>query len=58
FPIEMPKHYYNNDDPQQGIAVRWRAHAHLLFKNWLNYYVYQATPFDPKEIERLNELKC
>jgi homoserine O-succinyltransferase len=57
-PIEMPKHYYNNDDPQQGIAVRWRAHAHLLFKNWLNYYVYQSTPFDPKGIERLNELKC
>jgi len=57
-PIEMPKNYYHNDDPGQGIAVRWRGHAHLLFKNWLNYYVYQATPFDPKEIEQLNELKC
>lgn len=57
-PIEMPKNYYKNDSPQQGIAVRWRAHAHLLFKNWLNYYVYQATPFDLKEIETLNELKC
>ena len=57
-PIEMPKNYYNNDDPQQGIAVRWRAHAHLLFKNWLNYYVYQATPFHPEEIENLNEIKC
>jgi homoserine O-succinyltransferase len=55
-PIEMPKHYYRNDDPEQGIAVRWRAHAHLLFKNWLNYYVYQATPFDPKEIENLDSL--
>ena len=55
---EIPKNYYNYDDPQRGIAVRWRAHAHLLFKNWLNYYVYQATPFDPEEIEDLNELKC
>jgi homoserine O-succinyltransferase len=55
-PIEMPKNYYYGDDPQRGVAVRWRAHAHLLFKNWLNYYVYQATPFDPKEIELLNEL--
>ncbi|MDR2682393.1 MAG: homoserine O-succinyltransferase, partial [Dysgonamonadaceae bacterium] len=55
-PIEMPKNYYNGDNPQQGIAVRWRAHAHLLFKNWLNYYVYQATPFDPKKIEGMNEL--
>jgi len=54
----MPKNYYHSDDLQQGIAVRWRAHAHLLFKNWLNYYVYQATPFDPEEIERLGELKC
>jgi homoserine O-succinyltransferase len=57
-PIDLPKHYYYNDDPQQGIAVRWRAHAHLLFKNWLNYYVYQATAFDPKEIENIGELRC
>jgi homoserine O-succinyltransferase len=57
-PIEIPKNYYHNNDPQQGIAVRWRAHAHLLFKNWLNYYVYQATAFDPRDIESLNELKC
>ncbi|MDR1526778.1 MAG: homoserine O-succinyltransferase [Dysgonamonadaceae bacterium] len=56
-PIEMPKNYYHDDDPQRGIAVRWRAHAHLLFKNWLNYYVYQATPFDPKEIETMSELR-
>jgi homoserine O-succinyltransferase len=56
-PIEIPKNYYYNDDPQQGVAVRWRAHAHLLFKNWLNYYVYQATPFESKEIEFLSDLK-
>ncbi|MDR2843742.1 MAG: homoserine O-succinyltransferase [Candidatus Symbiothrix sp.] len=55
-PIEIPKNYYKNDDPAEGIIVTWRAHAHLLFKNWLNYYVYQATPFDPKAIENLTEL--
>ena len=43
-PIEMPKHYYRNDDPSQPPLVTWRSHANLLFNNWLNYYVYQATP--------------
>ncbi len=56
-PIEIPVNYYKDNDPQKGISVKWRAHAHLLFKNWLNYYVYQATPFDPKEIEALGDLK-
>jgi len=55
-PIEIPANYYIDNDAQKGISVRWRAHAHLMFKNWLNYYVYQATPFDPKEIENLGEL--
>lgn len=45
-PIKMPKNYYVNDDPDQGVVVRWRAHANLLFTNWLNYYVYQETPYD------------
>jgi homoserine O-succinyltransferase len=54
--IEMPKNYYNANDPQRGIAVRWRAHAHLLFKNWLNYYVYQSTPYNPEEIEFLGDI--
>jgi len=57
-PIEMPKNYYNGDNPQKGIAVRWRAHAHLLFKNWLNYYVYQETPFEAGGIVGLGELRC
>ena len=57
-PIRLPENYYKEDDPQQGISVRWRAHAHLLFKNWLNYYVYQATPFKPEEIEKLGNLMC
>ena len=38
-PIEMPQHYYRNDDPSQSPVVRWRGHANLLFNNWLNYYV-------------------
>ena len=45
-PIDMPKNYYRNDDPEQGPLVRWRSTANLLFSNWLNYYVYQVTPYD------------
>jgi len=43
--ISIPKNYYPGDDPSQPPVVRWRAHAHLFFSNWLNY-VYQETPFD------------
>ena len=49
-PIEKPRNYYIDDDPEKGPAVRWRAHANLLFTNWLNYYVYQTTPFDINQI--------
>ena len=48
--IEVPKHYYRNDDPDQSVLFRWRGHGSLLFSNWLNYFVYQETPFD---LERL-----
>jgi homoserine O-succinyltransferase len=48
--IEIPKNYYPDDDPSQTPVVRWRAHAHLFFNNWLNY-VYQGTPFDLQELE-------
>ncbi len=48
--IEMPKHYYRNDDPMQKPFVRWKSHANLLFSNWLNYYVYQETPYNLDEI--------
>ncbi|QQZ08928.1 homoserine O-acetyltransferase MetA [Heyndrickxia vini] len=41
----MPKHYFPNDDPNEKPKHKWRAHAHLLFSNWLNYYVYQQTPY-------------
>jgi homoserine O-succinyltransferase/O-acetyltransferase len=49
-PIHVPKNYYPNDDPSKTPHVRWRGHANLLYANWLNYYVYQVTPFDPKDI--------
>jgi homoserine O-succinyltransferase len=45
-PIEIPKNYFPNDDPTQPPEVRWRGHANLLYVNWLNYYVYQETPYD------------
>lgn len=44
--IAIPKNYFPNDDPSQPPVVNWRAHANLLFSNWLNYYVYQETPYD------------
>lgn len=44
--VEIPRNYYPNDDPSRQPIVLWRAHANLLFSNWLNYYVYQETPFD------------
>ena len=50
-PIEMPKHYYRDDDPAQPPLVTWRGHANLLFNNWLNYYVYQATPYRLEDIK-------
>ena len=45
-PIEMPENYYKNNDPNNEPVVRWRAHGSLLFINWLNYFVYQSTPYD------------
>ncbi len=44
--IALPKNYYPGDDPSKEPYVRWRGHANLLFCNWLNYYVYQETPYD------------
>ncbi len=45
-PIAVPRNYFPGDDPSRPPLVTWRSHAHLLYANWLNYYVYQATPFD------------
>ena len=51
-PIQVPAHYYPNDDDTQPPMVRWRGHANLLFSNWLNYFVYQTTPYDIMTIGR------
>lgn len=51
-PIQVPRHYFPGDDPDQPPRVRWRGHANLLFSNWLNYCVYQETPYD---LDRLSE---
>lgn len=49
-PISLPRNYYPEDDPTRPPLVRWRGHASLLFSNWLNYYVYQVTPYDWRNI--------
>ncbi len=54
--VDLPKNYYKNDNPSLRPVVRWKSHANLLFINWLNYFVYQATPFNPKEIKNLGNL--
>lgn len=48
--VDMPKHYYCSDNPDLGPLVTWRAHANLLYSNWVNYYVYQETPYDINQI--------
>jgi homoserine O-succinyltransferase len=54
--IQAPENYYRNNDPTQPPVVRWRGHANLLFTNWLNYYVYQETPFRIEDIRLLGDL--
>lgn len=54
--IEIPKNYYKDDNPAMGPVSRWTAHGNLLYMNWLNYFVYQATPYDPEAIARLGVL--
>lgn len=49
--VDMPVDYYKNDDPSQSPLVTWRAHANLFYNNWINYYVYQETPYDINKIE-------
>ena len=49
--IDIPKNYFENDDPKKKPIVRWRSHANLLFVNWLNYFVYQSTPYDINKIK-------
>ena len=49
--VEVPKHYYRDDNPANPPLVTWRAHANLLYSNWINYYIYQETPFDINQIK-------
>ena len=51
-PISIPVNYYPENDPNQTPLVRWRGHANLLFANWINYYVYQETPYNLTEFKR------
>ncbi|WP_164126047.1 homoserine O-acetyltransferase MetA [Sphingobacterium luzhongxinii] len=55
--IDIPSNYYTDDDPTLRPKVRWVSHANLLFNNWLNYYVYQETPFDLKNVPQLGDLR-
>ena len=51
-PIEIPKNYFPADNPKKNPIVSWRAHANLLFSNWLNYFVYQTTPYDITSVSK------
>ena len=51
-PIAIPRNYYPGDDPSRPPVVLWRGHANLLYTNWLNYYVYQTTPYDINRIPK------
>ena len=48
--IKVPENYFENDDDSKSPIVSWRSHANLLYSNWLNYFVYQTTPYDIEEI--------
>lgn len=49
--VELPINYYHDDNPDKAPVVTWRAHANLLYSNWINYYVYQETPYDINKIQ-------
>lgn len=49
--VDLPRNYYRDNDPEKGPLVTWRAHANLLYSNWINYYVYQETPYNIDDIK-------
>jgi homoserine O-succinyltransferase len=49
--VELPRNYYRHNDPDSGPMVTWRAHANLFYANWINYYVYQETPYNINDIQ-------
>jgi homoserine O-succinyltransferase len=53
-PIDVPVNYFPDNNPKKAPIVTWRSHANLLYSNWLNYFVYQTTPYD---IEKVNKKK-
>lgn len=53
--IDMPENYFPDDDPTKPPVVNWRAHAQLMYSNWLNYYVYQTTPYELDEMEEIKK---
>ncbi len=56
--INVPENYFRDDDPKKEILYRWRGHTSLLFSNWLNYYVYQETPYDLEQLkEKVDRMK-
>lgn len=55
--VELPKNYYPQDDDTKRPSLLWRAHANNLYTNWLNYYVYQATPYDLEGAPDFNVIK-
>lgn len=55
-PIEPPENYYKDNNPKNEPVVRWRSNANLLFSNWLNYFVYQRTPFDINKVKSIASL--
>jgi homoserine O-succinyltransferase len=54
--VPAPKNYYRDNNPEHAPLVLWTSHANLLFNNWLNYFVYQETPFDLKDVPKLGEI--
>ena len=49
--VDLPRNYFLNDNPANSPVVSWRAHANLFYNNWINYYVYQETPYDISKIK-------
>ncbi len=54
--VPVPANYYRDDNPENLPLVRWTSHANLLFNNWLNYFVYQETPFNLQDVPKLGEI--
>ncbi len=57
-PIDPPVNYFPNDDPSKPPVVTWRSCGHLMFSNWLNYFVYQTTPYDLAEVSKGRSIHC